>query len=242
MSSLLDAIAYKKDRLDGLRPLPPEALSELEHFYDVELTYINGSTLSPVETALVIEKGATIGGKPLADQMEALDHYDAIKYVRKLGRETTPLTESSVRNLHRLVVQRSHPGVAGRYAGQDSYVRTDAGRHVYPPPAEIPELMRNFGQWLGGASATPEAAFAAHLRLSDIHPFNDGNGRIARLLMNAILIRGGYPPIAVRPEDRHAYIRALHQWQDGGGSQSLDSLLYERLDATLDDYLSALQA
>ena len=101
--------------------------------------------------------------------------------------------------------------------------------------------MGDFAKWLGVAPATPEAAFTAHRRLVDIHPYNDGNGRTARLLMNLILIRGGYPPVAVRPEDRPAYIRALQQAQAGHGSESFDILLYERLDATLEEYLSTLQ-
>ena len=243
--TLLDAIADKKDRLDRLRPLSPEALSKLEHYYDVEITYtsnaIEGNTLSPVETTLVIEQGVTISGKPLKDHLEALDHYDAIRYVRELAREQTPLTEGDVRNLHRLVVRRSRPDIAGKYADLARYVRTETGRYEFPSPAEIPALMGDFATWLATALATPESAFTAHRRLVDIHPFNDGNGRAARLLMNLIIIRGGYPPLAVRPEDRPAYISALQRAQAGLGSESFDHLLYERLDATLGEYLSALQ-
>src|ERR1035441_5226571 len=84
MDQLLASIAAKKMQLDKLRPLPPEALANLEHYYDVEITYtsnaIEGNTLSPVETTLVIEKGITISGKPLKDHLEALDHYDAMRY------------------------------------------------------------------------------------------------------------------------------------------------------------------
>jgi Fic family protein len=101
--------------------------------------------------------------------------------------------------------------------------------------------MGDFAKWLGSAPDSPESAFTAHRRLVDIHPFNDGNGRTARLLMNLVLIRGGYPPIAVRPEDRPSYIRALQQAQAGHGNESFDHLLYERLDATLAEYLRALE-
>jgi len=211
VTKLVEAIADKKNRLDRLRPLSPEALSNLEHYYDVEITYssnaIEGNTLSPVETTLVIEKGVTISGKPLKDHLEAIDHYDAIRYVRELARENTPLTEGDIRNLHRLVVRRSRPEIVGRYADLARFVRTETARYDFPSPAEIPALISDFAKWLGAAPETPEAAFTAHRRLVDIHPFNDGNGRTARLLMNLVLIRGGYPPVAVRPEDRIAYPR-----------------------------------
>jgi Fic family protein len=101
--------------------------------------------------------------------------------------------------------------------------------------------MGDFAKWLTAAPDEPDSAFEAHRRLVDIHPFNDGNGRTARLLMNLILIRSGYPPIAVRPEDRAAYIRSLQQAQAGQGTESFNNLLYERLDATLGEYLSALK-
>ncbi len=104
MEELLTSIAARKARLDELRPLLPQALTNLEHYYDVELTYtsnaIEGNTLSPVETTLVIEKGITISGKPLKDHLEALDHYDAIRYVRELARQPARPTASDVRNLH----------------------------------------------------------------------------------------------------------------------------------------------
>jgi Fic family protein len=74
-----------------------------------------------------------------------------------------------------------------------------------------------------------------------VRPFNDGNGRTARLLMNLILLRGGYPPVSVRPEDRLRYVRALQQAQAGQGIESFDRLLYERLDATLEEYMNALK-
>jgi Fic family protein len=113
-----------------------------------------------------------------------------------------------------LVMKRSRPDLA-------RYVRTETGRHVFPAPAEIPARMGDFALWLRTAPDTPGPAFDAHSRLVDIHPFNDGNGRTARLLMNLILIRGGYPPVAIRPEDRLRYIRALQESQAGLGASML---------------------
>jgi Fic family protein len=156
-----------------------------------------------------------------------------------LAREARPLTEADLRQLHYLVVRRSQPEIAGRYADQARFVLTEAGRRGFPTPAEVPALMGAFARWLATSPLTPETAFAAHRRLVEIHPFNDGNGRTARLLMNVVLIRGGYPPVAVRPKDRLAYLNALEDAEAGCGRAAFDRLLYQRLDATLDEYLGA---
>lgn len=236
--TVIAAIAVKKAELDRLRLRAPDGTRNFDHAQDLELTYtsnaIEGNTLSAAETTMVVEHGLTIGGKPLKDHLEAIDHFEAIRYVRDLAAQTAPLTEMDVRSVHRLVMLRSAPGMAGRYADQGRYVVTDTGRHAFPSPAEIPALMGDFARWLGGSPDIPATAFAAHRRLVEIHPFDDGNGRTARLLMNLVLIRGTYPPVAVRPADRPGYIAALQS-----GDEALDRLLYERLDATLDEYLDA---
>jgi Fic family protein len=242
---LIEQIAANKAELYRLRPQVPHGLDNLNRSYDIELTYtsnaIEGNTLTAAETRMVIEHGITIGGKPLKDHLEAVDHFEALHYVRDLARQRVPLRDTDVRNLHRLAMQRSDPDMAGRYASQGRFVETDSGRHYFPSPAEVPALMGDFAKWLGTASATPETAFTAHRRLVEIHPFNDGNGRTARLLMNLVLLRGGYPPVAVRPQDRPAYTDALQYAQAGRGSEPFEKLLYERLDATLGESLSALQ-
>jgi Fic family protein len=244
MDTLLRDIAAKKAELDRLRRRAPHGLDNLDRVHDVELTYtsnaIEGNTLTRSETMMVIEHGLTVGGKPLKDHLEAIDHYDAIIYVRDIARQPAPLTEMDVRHLHSLVVKRSNPDIAARYADQSRFVLTDAGPQGFPSPAEVPALMGDFAGWLGSAPDASETAFDAHRRLVNIHPFNDGNGRTARLLMNLVLIRGGYPPIAIRPEDRQAYIEALHsQGEDAGGR--FNRLLCVRLDATLDEFLTTLR-
>jgi Fic family protein len=245
VNALFQQIAAKKAELDQLRAQAPHGLDNLNQSYDIELTYtsnaIEGNTLTAAETRMVIEHGVTIGGKPLKDHLEAIGHFDALHYMRDLARQAVPMRETDIRNLHRLVMQRAEPDTAGRYANQGRYVETDSGRHHFPSPAEVPAQMGDFAQWLGAAPATPETAFTAHRRLVEIHPFNDGNGRTARLLMNLVLLRGGYPPVAVRPLDRPEYIGALQDAQAGRGSERFDRLLYERLDSTLGEALSALQ-
>jgi len=243
MDDLLASIRAKKAALDQQRPMAEAALRQLQKYYDVELTYtsnaIEGNTLTHRETAEVIEHGITVGGKKLKDHLEAVDHYQAVLWMRDLARRDAPIVESTVCELHRRIVARSAPEIAGVYS---AHRRRIAGSPVvFPNPVKLPELMQAFGRDLEVSPATPEAAFDAHFRLTAIHPFSDGNGRTARLLMNLLLIRGGYPPISVRPEDRLAYLQALQRAQAGQGHDEFDKLLYERLDATLAEYLSALQ-
>lgn len=115
-------------------------------------------------------KGITIAGKPLKAHLEALDHYDAIRYVRELARQEIPVTESDVRNLHKLVMQRSAPEMVGQYADLPRYVRMETGRYNFPSSAEVPALMGDFAAWLATATDTRKAAFDAHRRLVNIIP------------------------------------------------------------------------
>ena len=245
MGVLRKTIAEKKAELDRLRPRVGDRLRNFDHAQDLELTFtsnaIEGNTLTAAETTLVVEQGIAVGGKRLRDHLEAIDHFAAIGYVRILARRTTTLAEMDVRNLHRLVMLRSDPEIAGRYADQGRYVLTDAGRHAFPSPGEIPALMGDFAGWLAAAEPAAQSAFDAHRRLVDIHPFDDGNGRTGRVLMNLILLRTGFPPVSVRPVDRPAYLAALLHAQSTGEAAPFDRMLSERLDATLDDYLVAIR-
>ena len=241
MEDIVARIERLKVALDALRPIPVDSLRRLRRWFDVELTYssnaIEGNTLTAVETELVIDKGVTIAGKPLKDHLEALDHYEAIALARDLARSDRPPTEADIRALHGMVLRRSMPDAAGRYADQGRFIRTEEGRHTFPNATEIPALMRAFVDWLSTKPLTYDHAFEAHWRLVVIHPFNDGNGRTARLLMNLLLMRGGYPPISVRPEDRQTYLRYLANDQAGRGDADFRMLMSERLEATLREYL-----
>jgi Fic family protein len=101
--------------------------------------------------------------------------------------------------------------------------------------------MTDFGLWLKRSPPTPETAFDAHFRLTAIHLFTDGNGRTARLLMNLLLIRARYVPIAVRPGDRKAYLDALERGSLADDLRDFQRLMHRRLDARLTDYLAAVE-
>lgn len=241
LDTLKARIASAKAELDGLRDAAPGGLVQLQKHYDVELTYtsnaIEGNTLTHRETAELIEHGITVGGKALRDHLEALDHYDAVLWVREIAVQTIPLSEGVVCELHRRIVARSKPEIAGIYS---PHPRRIAGSSViFPNPAKLPNLMADFGIWIGRTAAGTDSAFEAHFRLTAIHPFSDGNGRTARLLMNLMLIRSGYPPVAVRPEDRKAYLDALETASVKDDHTPYATLMHRRLAETLDDYLQA---
>ncbi len=198
LQTLQESIAAKKVRLDALRPLSRGALLALQKSYDVELTYtsnaLEGNTLTLRETAEVIEHGITAGGKTLREHLEAANHYEAVLWMRELAAAATPLGEASVCDLHRRIVLRSQPHVAGVYS---SNPRRWFARDVpeFRKRARTDARVRRMARQ-GGAA--PPLAFEAHFKLASIHPFADGNGRTARLLMNLMLLRGSYPPVMVQ--------------------------------------------
>src|SRR5579863_9249524 len=164
LTALTKDIEQKKAQLVRLRPLSPGALAQLQKYYDVELTYtsnaIEGNTLTHRETAEVIEHGITVGGKSLREHLEAVDHYEALQWMRGLAAQAPSIGEDTVCELHRRIVARSQPAIAGIYS---PYPRRVAGSPViFPNPSKVPALMQEFGGWLSHAPSTPANAFEAH--------------------------------------------------------------------------------
>lgn len=239
----LKSIEAKKRELDRLRPLPAAAVRSLEAWFRVELTYtsnaLEGNTLSRRETAVVLEKGLTVGGKTLQEHLEATNHARAIDFVATLVESQQAVSEHDILRLHELVLEGIDDANAGRY--RTVAVRIAGSTVVLPNPRRVPELMREFAGWLGsGPGLHPVACAAeAHFRLVSIHPFVDGNGRTARLLMNCLLMMRGYPPAIIRPRDRTAYLGALETAQLGGPRTTYESLVVRAVDRSLDIYLDA---
>jgi len=240
---LLKTLTDKKNRLDSFRPLPPELVKNLKDWFRVELTYtsnaIEGNTLTRQETALVIEKGLTVEGKPLKDHLEATNHAEALDYLKNLvNKKHTEISENDILDIHKLVLQKIDQDNAGRY--RTVPVRIAGSEVIMPNPLKVPDLMHELISWLKSTAGHPATLAAdAHYKLVSIHPFVDGNGRTARLLMNLILMQFGYPPAIINNQIRRSYIDAVEQAQLGGTLDDYHRIIYQAIDKSLDIYLDA---
>lgn len=234
-----------KNELDQYRPLPQDLVKNLDEWFMVELTYtsnaIEGNTLTRAETALVIEKGLTIGGKSLKEHFEANNHAHALEWVKTLvSKQICDLSEDIILQIHRYILEAIDDTNAGYY--RNISVRISGSLVILPNPKKVPELMMDFIEWLHTSTQNPiELAALAHYKLVTIHPFVDGNGRTARLLMNLILMIYGYPPAIIRPEDRLAYIKSLENAQLGGSLDKYLALIARAVELSLDIYLKAVK-
>jgi Fic family protein len=240
----IDKLTDKKKSLDGFRPLPDALVHNLDDWFRVELTYtsnaIEGNTLTRRETALVVEKGLTVGGKSLTEHLEATNHARALDWVKEqVKRKPTSLTEKDILHIHDVILKGIDDANAGHYRSVP--VRISGSAVVLPNPRKVPDLMQDFAEWLSRDQAlhTVELAAEAHYRLVTIHPFVDGNGRSARLLMNMILLMSGYPAAIIRKRDRLAYIGSLEKAQLGGSKNDYFKIIAKAVDRSLDIYLKA---
>lgn len=238
-----DQLTEKKKRLDELRPLPDALARNLDAWFRIELTYtsnaLEGNTLTRRETALVVEKGLSVGGKSLTEHLEATNHARALDWVKEqIKRKPTGLTEKDVLHIHNVILHGIDDTNAGRYRSVP--VRISGSTVVLPNPRKVPELMGAFIKWLRASKTHPvRLAAEAHYRLVTIHPFVDGNGRTARLLMNMILLMTGYPAAIIRKRDRLAYINALETAQTGGPIDDYHKLIAQAVNRSLNIYLKA---
>ncbi len=241
-----EALIDKKKQLDAFRPLPDALVRNLDDWFRVELTYtsnaIEGNTLTRRETALVVEKGLTVGGKSLTEHLEATNHAHALDWVKdQVQRTPASLTEKDILHIHDIILKGIDDANAGHYRSVP--VRISGSAVVLPNPRKVPDLMAEFVAWFSEATDMHpiELAAEAHYRLVTIHPFVDGNGRTARLLMNMMLLMLGYPAAIIRKRDRLAYISSLEKAQLGGSKEDYLKIIAKAVDRSLDIYLKAVK-
>ncbi len=247
MKEILARLDEKKARLAAARPLPPGVVAKLKEYFDVEWTYhsnaIEGSTLTLAETRLVVLDGLTVGGKSLREHLEAINHQHAIDFVEALAARAEPITGHNVRQIHALILRTIDDENAGAYRKGQVYITGS----TYVPPAAIavPPLMQELVAWINSAEAANlhpvERAARAHFRLVHIHPFVDGNGRTARLLMNLVLVQEGYPPAVIRRERRPEYYDVLDQAHEGDTAPFV-ALVAGEAERSLNVWLAAVRA
>lgn len=242
VAAWLTRIDGLKARLDALGQLPENLLAQLRAHWEVTHTYhsnaIEGSTLTLGETKAILLDGVTIRGKPLREHMEAMNHRDAMRHMYRLAAVGTPFSEEEILALHRAILTGIQSEEAGKY--RTVRVRVAGSERIFPNPAKVPELMAAFVGELETLREHPVIlASRAHYGLVAIHPFVDGNGRTARLLMNLVLVRHGYPPACLRLEDRPRYYDALDA-ANRGNMVPFNSLVAEAAHRALEDVLAHL--
>ncbi len=245
LSQRLDKrISERKSALNSLRPLDKLQLKKLKDDFLLEYVYnstsIEGNTLTLNETRLVLKEGITIGGKTLREHLDITNQEEAIGWVEGFLKKKKEVKEADILTLHRITLK----GISNRWAGKykTSQNRIVGSRLKPTPPYKVGSEMGNLVHSL---NTNPEkynsielAAFAHH-ELARIHPFVDGNGRVARLLCNLILMSKGYPPITIRSRDRKKYFDCLEKAHFGNLKVFVDFMAL-RVEESLIRYIAAL--
>ncbi|PCE32667.1 Fic family protein [Burkholderia ubonensis] len=244
-ATLLKSIDADKATLDAARPLSRQAVLLLrerlvrEWAGQASASAIEDNNPTLHETRAVLEC-IPVDGTPLREHLDATHHRDAIRYLEDIVSKREGLSERQIRNLHRLVLNRVGDGEVRRYRHENVAI---AGASTMPPGfLDLPADMAALIDWYRAAGAMHPIARAAelHARLLKIHPFVDGNGRTARLLLDLELMKDGYPPAIIRDEDRPAYHDALDHACAGGEFGNITRVVAEAVQRALHLYLDVL--
>lgn len=259
---VIDRVNDIKKQLDAIRPLPTEVEGRVMQKLRLEWNYhsnaIEGNKLTYGETYSFLMYGLTAKGKPFKDHLDIKGHNDAIAFLTSLVKDDSDLTEVDIRGLHKMILVESYQSPAqtpdgqatskmirvGEYKQQPNHVLTPTGEiHYFATPEETPIKIYELVQWYNAARQNQKihpsvlAAFVHH-RFVNIHPFDDGNGRLSRILMNLILMKNGYPPAIVRLKERSDYYQALNQ-ADRNEYVPLVEFLAEAVSDSMNLYLKA---
>ncbi|MBK7056078.1 MAG: Fic family protein [Leptospiraceae bacterium] len=241
---LLKSLLGKKKELDKYRPLDKAIVDKLREQFLVEWTYnsnaIEGNTLTLQETELVLRNGITIGNKSLREHFEVINHKAGIDFIYNTIKKKTKLSKTLILNLHELILTKIDDENAGVF--RRTQVRILGSRHIPPNPLKINSLIEDMVGWYYEhypQMSVPELAAWVHFKFVHIHPFIDGNGRTARLIMNLILMQHGYPPAVILHLDRKKYYRVLRE-ADSDKFDSYMDFIGRSIERSLIIYLQAV--
>ena len=209
-TAILKEIEEHKIRIAEFRPLSPDLIKQIREYWRVGLTYtsnaIEGNTLTETETKVIIEDGLTVGGKSLREVFEVVGHSEAMSFLYACVDKKQVISEETTKNLHRCFYHRIDAEQAGVYRKTAVFI---SGTDFIPPKTEkLADLMHKGCLNLQKLEDHPTVLAAKwHILIANIHPFVDGNGRTARLLMNLHLLQQAYPIVVVPPLLRAKYIQ-----------------------------------
>ena len=261
-STTINKIGQLKVELDAFRPFPPEVVGRVEQKLRLESNYhsnaVEGNSLTLGETRSLILHGLTANGKPIRDHLDIKGHDEAVKAIDEAVKRKDALNEVFIRNLHKVLLKEPYEIDAvtpdgqptkrritiGSYKTQPNNVRTSTGEEFYfTPPDQVKPAMSDLIEWYRKIEIENEhpivIAATFHYRFVRIHPFDDGNGRMARLLMNLILIKHGYTVAIVPIEERTRYINSLEEADKIEDLTQFISYIAHCCEYTLDLYLKA---
>ena len=246
-SNTIQNLDEKLNELDAVRPIQKTILSKIQEQLQIEMTYnsnaIEGNTLTLKETFLVMQEGLTIKGKSLKDHLEVTDQTRALEFLYKIvsRRSKIKFSEVVIRQFHSLVVQSTESDISGKY--REGIVQISGSSHRPPEANEVADLMNKLVLWLkkeGKKLHVVERAAIIHHKLVSIHPFWDGNGRTARLIMNLILMQAGFPIAVILKVDRKRYYRVLSQ-ADKGDLKPICEFVAQAVNRSLNLYLKSIK-
>ncbi|WP_418212827.1 Fic family protein [Bacteroides difficilis] len=248
IKELLNEVDVLKDQLSILRPLPEEALKKIQDALDIEYTYesnrIEGNTLTLQETALVVNEGVTISGKSMREHLEAINHTEAISYIKDIAKQDIEISERTIKEIHALILHGIDRENAGRY--RTVPVMISGSTHMPPQPylieKQMEDFMLRFRQMEEEKVHPVLVAAYLHDELVRIHPFIDGNGRTSRLLMNLYLLRNGYVIITLKGSNdaKINYYKALEKSHTEHLTEDFQQLVVEAEITALQKYLSIM--
>lgn len=234
-------LTSKQAQLAKLRPLSPEAVRSLSEAWEVQMIYesnaIEGNSLTLRETEVVLSKGVTVSGKPLKDHLETVNLSKAWSRLGEMAQPNSSFTVVSLLELHEIVMSGVDEKSGGSF--RDGAVRIKGSSHVPPNAAKVSLLVDELVKEANSLDDPIARAARLHHGLANIHPFYDGNGRVARLAMNFSLMAGGFPPVSISQEQRHSYYEALEA-ADRGESQTWTAFLSRLVEDELNRWLAAL--
>ena len=236
---LLSRINEKMNRLNSLRPLPADSVKKLHEEMRLLHTYhsnaIEGNTLTLPETKLVLEEGITIGGKSLREHLEATNNARAFDLMENMANKKKTIDHVVIQQIHEVVTA----GIiddAGKYRTRN--VRITGAAKTPPDWSKVTGQMDKLIEKIAQYKRHPvEIAALLHHGFVRIHPFIDGNGRVARLLTNLYLISRGYPPVVLKIEERGKYYRFLRA-ADAGNPGLFVNFIAKAVNDNLTMYLS----